>query len=328
MRKVKNFFLVIFALLITGGHYVDAQDRNSITGFVFNESRTPLSQINVELLNDNYSTVARVQTRGSGLFTFSSLPAGQYNIKILASGTDFEEQTQAVSLIPFSIIPGRGVVSEQVNFYLKKKKLGPSAAPGVIFIQEIPGDAKKLYESGIAFLASKNETAGFNDLKKSLEISPNFFLALDRLGTEYVMRGYYQPAFVLLTKAVEVNKGSFSSTFNLGLAEFRLGHLEKAYDHFKNAIRIDKSSANAHLWHGITLHSMNNLSEALTAMLKANELSNGISAEVHWQLARVYKDMKRFSKSADELELFLKYNPEASNSSEIKQIIITLRQKK
>jgi hypothetical protein len=305
------------------------QDRNSISGFVFGEFRTPISSIDVELQNDVYSTVARVQTRGSGMFSFVGLPPGRYNVRVLASGTDYEEQSQSVSLVPISVIQGRGVVSEQINFYLKIKKRRnvPTAAPGVVFLQEVPEEARKLYDSGIEDLINKNETAAFNKLKKSLEIFPNYYLALDRLGTEYLFRGFYDPALILLTKALAVNSLSFSSTFGLGLAEFRLGRTDKAIDHFRNAIRISEASANAHLWLGIALHSKNNLSDALISILKANDLSNKTSAEVHWQLARVYKDQKLFSKAADELELFLKYSEKVQNVNEIKEMIGKLRQK-
>lgn len=306
------------------------QDRNSISGFVFDESRVPVARVNVELLNDTYSTVARMQTRGSGTFSFSGLPAGQYNVKVVTSGTDYEEQTRSVSLVPFSIIQGRGVATEQIDFYLKIRRRTnvPTGAPGVVFVQDVPDRAKTLYESGLTDLSAKNEKEAFENLKKSIEIFPDYFLALDRLGTEYVMRGYYDAAAVLLTKALSVNPRSFSSTFALGLAEFRRGQTDKALDYFNGAVRIDKASANPHLWLGIAFHAKNDLPKALSAMLRANDLSDGTSAEVHWQLARVYKDQKRFSEAADELELFLKYKPDAKNFHEIKQIIVTLRQKK
>jgi len=344
MRKIVHLsFIVISICLIsvqnpyarpvaeyTGIITVAAQNRNSISGFVFGESRTPVSTVYVELTNEFNSTISRIQTRGSGMFSFTGLPSGLYNVKVLTGGTDYEEQTRSVSLVPISVIQDRGSISEQVDFYLrlkKKRNVGPLAAPGVLFVQEIPDSAKKLYESGIVDLADKKEIEGFNKLKRSLEISPDYFMALDRLGTEYIVRGYYLPAFVLLTKAVEVNPRSFSSTFGLGLAEFRLNQPDKAVKSFKNAVQLSSDSINAHLWLGVALHSKNNLPEALASMLHANKLSKGNSAEVHWQLARVYKDQKLFRQAADELEIYLKFRPNAENVEEIKQIVSSLRQK-
>lgn len=306
------------------------QGRNSVTGFVFGEARTPLSEVHVELLDDFYVTISRIKTTGSGLFAFRGLPDGLYNVKVLPYGSNYEGQTRAVSLVGLSVIQGRGAVNEQVDFYLKVKRntnAGPLAAPGVIFGQEIPESAKKLYEAGVEDLRNKKENEGFDKLKKALELFPDYFFALDRLGTEYVVRGHYTPAFVLLTKAVEVNPRSFSSTFGLGLASYRLQQVDTAIKNLQLATEIYNKSANAYLWLGIALHQNKNLSQAEAALIQANKLSKGESAEIHWQLARLYKEQKRFRESANELELFLKYKPQAEDGEKIKQMIVTLRQK-
>jgi Tfp pilus assembly protein PilF len=306
------------------------QDRNTITGFVFNESRSPLAEAYVELLTDYNMTIARMRTNGSGLFTFRGLADGRYNIRVSAEGLGYESQTHSLTLTSTSVIPGRGIVNEQIDFYLKPRKnvnAGPLAAPGVIFVQEVPQNAIKLYEAGVEDLNNKKENEGFDKLKKALELFPNYFLALDRLGTEYVVRGHYAPAFVLLTKAVEINPRSFSSTFGLGLASYRLQQVDKAIEHLKRSTEIYDKHSGAYLWLGIALHHNKKLSQAEAALNQANKLSKGESAEVHWQLARVYKDQKRYREAANELELFLKYKPETAEIEKIKEMINTLRQK-
>jgi hypothetical protein len=307
-----------------------AQERNSITGFVFNDARAPVGNIYVELQTDYYSTVSRMQTRGSGQFNFGGLPAGLYYVKVLTSGTDYEEQIRSVSLVPMSVVQGRGSATEHVIFYLKPKKnrsAGRTAAPAVVFAQDIPAESQSLYSAALEDLTAKNDTAAFDKLKRSIEIFPDFYLALDRLGNEYVLRGHYEAGAILLAKALTVNKRSDSSAFGLGLGLFRLGHIDSALDQFENVVKLDPESANGHLWMGITLHAKKRFPDALRSLQKANEISNGTSAEVHWQLARVYKDQNRFDRAAEELELFLKYNPEAKNAAEIKEIIASLRKK-
>ena len=303
---------------------------NSITGFVFNESRTPIPEMYVELLNDLYVTKTRTKTNGSGLFSFRGLPEGIYHVKVSPYGSDYEEQIRRVQLISISPVGASGGVSEQVEFYLKLKKnvnAGPLAAPGTIFAQEVPNDAKKLYEAAVNDLNAKKESEGFDKLKKALEVFPNYFLALDRLGTEYVVRGHYRPAYVLLSKAVEVNPRSFSSILGLGLAQFRLQQIDEAIVSLKRATEIYKESPNAYLWLGIALQGKGQLAQAQEALLQANKLSKGESAEVHWQLARLYKEQSRFREAADELELFLKYDPNARDADKIKETIKSLRQK-
>lgn len=306
------------------------QNRNSITGYVFNDSRNPVADIHVELLTDLYVTYFRTRTNGSGMFSFRGLPDGNYRIKVIPYNLGYEETVRDVSLISVSRVSGGGAVSEQVDIYLKSKKnvnSGPFGISGVIFAQEIPPAAKKAYEDGINLLNDKKEQEGFEKLKAALEIFPDYYLALDRLGSEYVVRGYYEASLILLTKAVEINPRSFSGNFGLGLSQYRLKQVDKAVESLLKATAINQEYANAFLWLGIALHDGGKLDEAVNAFLKADKLSKGESAEVHWQMARVYKDKKLYGKAADELELFLKYKPEASNKEEIKKTVQILRQK-
>lgn len=304
--------------------------RNSITGFVFNEARQPVADVYVELLDDLYVTKSRTKTSGSGIYSFRNLTDGRYVVKVLPYGTDYEEQSRYISLISVSAIPGSGATNEQIDFYLKAKtniNEGPLAAPGVIFAQEIPSNAKKLYEAGIEDLGDKKENEGFDKLKQALEIFPDYYLALDRLGREYVVRGYYQAAFVLFTKAVEVNPRSYSSNFGLGLSLYRLQEVDRAIKTLQRATELDNKQVNGFLWLGISYLHNKDYTQAETALNKANKLSNGISADVYWQLARLYKDQNRFNESADALELYLKHKPENSDAEKIKETIKVLRQK-
>ena len=101
----------------------------------------------------------------------------------------------------------------------------------------------------------------------------------------------------------------------------------QAVERFRSSVQLDGQSVNAHLWLGIGLHSLSKLNDALASLLTANKLSNETAPEVHWQLARVYKDLNRFSEAASELELFLKLRPDAQNAAEVKRIIGLLKSK-
>jgi tetratricopeptide (TPR) repeat protein len=320
-------FLALF------GEYVSAQitqvqNTNSVSGFVYNEDRAPVSSVYVELQSDFYATIGRTRTQNSGRYSFNGLAPGQYYLKVITTGTDYIEQTKSITL---AAISGRAAYSEQVDFYLRSRKdreTLPTAAPGVVFLQEVPAEAQGLYEAALQDLASKNEKAAFEKLKRSLEIFPDYYAALDRLGNEYVIRGHYEAAYVLLTKALMVNKRSYSSTMGLGITLFRLKEPDLAIIQFRSAIDLEPASPNGHLWLGISLHSKKKNSEALQSLLKANELSKGAVAEIHWQLARVYKDQNEFTKAADELELYLKNEPNVKNADEVRQMIGSLRKKR
>lgn len=329
MLHVSRSSAIAILIAIVGVVAGRAQNNsNSVTGFVFGEDRMPVSRIYVELQNDMYSTVSRTQTSGSGMYTFRGIPQGQYYVRVLALGTNYEEQSQRVSLYPLSPV-GRGSVSEQVDFYLRARRTSnPLAPPEAVFVQEVPLKAKDLYEAGINELEKKNEQAGFDKLKAALEIFPDYFAALDRLGNEYLNRGYYEASYVLLKRAISVNPRSISSTLGLGLTEYRLNKVPESIDQFEEVLKLHKENMTAHYWLGIALHSTGKLDQALSSLQKAEKLSEGKSPEVQWQLARLYKDQNKFKESADALETYLKLKPHAENAEEVRRIIKVLRAKK
>jgi len=309
--------------------------RNSISGNVFGESGRPLSDVYVELLDDVGNTISRTRASGGGRYSFYNIPNGQFKIRVLPYGTDYIEQTRAVSLIPVSAVPGSGSVSEQVDFYLRinvKAIAGPLYAPGTVFVQEVPEAAKKLYNKGVAELNDKKESEGFNSLRQSLEIFPTYFDALDRLGTEYVVRGnkdrcYFEAALVLLSKAVEVNRSSYSSSFGLGFSQYHLGLVDQSITNLQRAVLNYSKSPNGHLWLGIALKRAGKLEQAEKSLKRANELSKGKGAnDVRWHLAQLYSEQKRYAEAVSQLELLLKQS-DARDAEKIKQLIAQLRDK-
>jgi tetratricopeptide (TPR) repeat protein len=285
----------------------------------------------VELQSDTYTTLARAKTNGAGLYTFPGLPDGNYKVKVLPYGTDYTEQTIDVTIYTISLVPGRGRSNETVDFYLKRKanaNSGPFAIPtGTLFVQDVPPEAKKMYDKGVGELGQKKEKEGFESLKKSLEIFPNYYLALDRLGTEYVVRGYSEAASILLTKAVEVNPRSASSMVGLGIAQYNLKLNKEAAETLQRATNLYNKSFYAYLYLGLALKRNGKLDQSEAALKQANELSKGKDAGVHWQMALLYNDQHRFKEAASELELFLKYQPNARDEEKIKQLIQELHEK-
>ena len=336
---IVSSFILAAALLSVSPTWIPAFERvtltsesrapNTITGFVFDPSGRPLADIYVELLDDNGSAISRTKTNASGIYSFRGLPDGVFILRVLSFGIGYIGAEQRVSLLSISQIRGRGSVSEQVDFYLKPNPAsrGPLGEPEVVFAQDVPDKARKLYEAGVEHLADKKDAEGFEKLKAALDLFPTYYLALDRLGTEYVVRGHYDAAHVLLRISLHVNPRSFSSRLGFGIAQFKLGEVDEAIGTLRIATETYGESANAFLWLGITLHKKGSFLEAKEALLKANRLSKGKSHDVHWNLAKVYKDLGLFAEAANELEVVLKIKPDHESAADMRKAIQTLREK-
>ena len=325
-----NISLVNNALLTQAG-------RSVITGTVFAEAHRPIADIWVELLDDFNSAIGRDKTDGSGRFMFGGLLNGNYRLRVLPYGTDYEEQVQEVTLVSVSPISGRpGVDRQNIDIYLKVNKRAPAGpfavGPRAIFVQDVPPAASRLYEDGIRFLREKNEAAGLAALKQAIEVFPTYYLALDRLGGEYAIRGhkdrnYWEAAKFLLERAVEVNPRAINSVFGLGWTQYHLGLNAQAVANMERAVSLNSKSADAYLWLGKAQLRVSALDKAEQALKRANELTKGKVAEIHMLLANLYEDQKRYAEAVNELELYLKTQSDNREEQKIQDAIKSMRAK-
>jgi tetratricopeptide (TPR) repeat protein len=305
---------------------------NTINGFIFGGQRLPLGDINVELLDEFNRTVDRTRTNGSGRYAFTRLGPGRYRVRVLAYETIYVEQMQEVEIINVSrrlgdgnaIITGRESV--QLDFYLRPK--AQNLTTGVVFAQAVPEEARKTYEQGVADLRENREASGLQAIKRSIELFPEYYVALDRLGNEYITRKHYLAAAILLTQAVKVNGRAASSYYSLGYSLYNLDRKHDAIESLKRAVDLNMSSINAPILLGRTLREVGKYDEAERQLKRAKELAKGTAPEVHWQLALLYSNnLKRYTEAAAELELFLKAQPESRDTESIRRLIATFRDK-
>ena len=337
----KNSLFVVFTLIIFLALFDNVQvepvssqsvrqNRNTINGFVFDSQRRPVAQVYIELQNDVYSTLARTKTDGSGRFSFGGLSAGRFYIRILPYGTNFEEQTQEVEIVNF-IAPGRSV-SENVqrDFYLRvrRNEVDSKAVTGVVFVQDVPEQARKSYQKAVAQLDDKKIEAGITELKNALKLFPDYYQALERLGNEFIKQQKYQDAQEVFKKAVAVNTRSYSGWYGLGYASYALNLSGTAVEAAEKAVSLNPNSIEALLLLGISQRQAKLYDKAEKSLKQADKSAKGKSADVHWNLALLYAhNLNRFREAADELELFLKAEPNAENVEAIKKLIKQFREK-
>jgi cytochrome c-type biogenesis protein CcmH/NrfG len=301
------------------------QNGNSISGHVSDNQRTPIANLRVELLNEVDSVIQTSKTDASGLFVFRKLSDGTFQVRVHASGTSYVDQTKRVEL---SRPSGFGAAFEEVDFVLSPARAIPSSGkPGVVVAQNVPDEARKQYQIAAELLQKERRAEGVAALNKAIEIYPQYFDALEMLGSEHVKQQEYEHAVPPLKKALEINARAYPSWYALGVAQYNLKQLPAAVESLRHAVSLSQKSINANLWLGTVLRHSGRLDEAETYLKQANLLAEAKVPDAHWQLALLFNQLKRFKEAAEELELFLKVTPDARDADKIRQLIQQLRQK-
>ena len=327
---ISLFQLALFIVIIGFSTPVVRSDNylfviNSIEGIVWDPYRRPAANLYVELQNENYLSLRRVRTTGNGRFSFTGLTPGRYNVKVLTSGTNYVEATETVELVN---VIARASDTAFLDIYLKfdKRKVssGLGELTGAIFVQNVPPEARRLYTQGVSHINDGGR--GFLEIEEALKIFPEYYDALNTLGTEYVARKDYQKALPYLIRAIDINRRSFTSFYALAYACFQLGHRPEALEAARAATVLQGNSLNAQLLYGTLLRMDRSYEKALQALLAAKKLiKDSPVAEVHWQLALLYNHMGRNKEAANELQTYLSIQPEARDKREIQDLITKLR---
>jgi len=306
---------------------------NVIEGTVFDPGHRAVPDLWIELQNEFNLNLFRVRTGGTGRFYFSGMGTGRYYIKVYTSGTDFEEQTVAVEVVNV-VANASDTVYQDVFLRLRKGKgnIGIKQATEAIFVQEVPADARRLYNQGVKDIAVKDESIvkkGQDELDQAIKIFPDYYDALNALGCYYVAVKDYAKSLPYLIHAIDVNQRTYSSFYSLGYAAYKLSQLPEATSASRAATILQPNSVNAQLLYGTVLRLTGNYDQSLEALLKAEKLSSDSPvAEVHWQLALVLNHLKRDAEAADHLEKYLRINPDAANRKQVEELIRKLRSAK
>src|SRR6266850_603361 len=318
-------FIPLFMLQVKA--QVSGLSGSTITGFVFDSERRPVAQIPVELINDVNSVLQRMKTDDSGRYIFRVASQGRFQIRVLPLGTNYEEQTQEVEL--FGVGPsGRPIRDNlQKDFYLRLRQSRSVSATGTVFVQEIPEEAKTIYQKALADLEGNRLEAGVAGLENALKLFPTYYLALERLGLLYTTQENYEKALDVLGKAVVVNSRSFNGWYGLSRTHYALKQSEAAVEAARKAVTLNANSENALLFLGLSLRQAKRYDEAEKPLKQADKIAKGLSPDIHWNLALLYaKNLNRFTDAANELELYLKTTRDTTQTENIKKLIKMYRE--
>jgi len=101
--------------------------------------------------------------------------------------------------------------------------------------------------NGTVFTKQGKLDLAFKELKRALEITPDFPDAHSNLGVVYCLQGKYDLAIAEHKRALEIEPDNPDAHTNLGITYQKKGKLSRAIKEHKKAIALDSNHAKAHL---------------------------------------------------------------------------------
>lgn len=317
------FFLLLFSSIVN-----PLFQSFDILGTIRDVKGQSVTGVRVSMLDENYQPVYTAFVDPGGRFSVKGVRSGRYVIRIDTTGTPYQElQTGWLELHSLRALGG-GRDFYPVDLILKFKPGNASGAnAGTTFAQVVPPPARKEYERGAKNLKSNKSDAALASLRKAVEIFPDYYEALELLGTEYVRSGQYDAALPVLKHALEVNSRAPRTLYALGVAYLRLNRIAEAIESLEKSARLDPTSVNTQMMLGLAYGSGGQLDQAEAFFRKALQAGGVAAAEAHYYLAGLYNKREKFGAAAQELELYLKNGKDIKDPPQIKAMIARLREK-
>lgn len=331
------FFL---SVLLACSTVAFAQSAHVLEGKVISPSGTqPNNPVRVKL-TFNGRAIHEAFTDLSGRFSFPGLSRGTYQLTAEGDGVTFETTVVSAQVAAFG--PAPQMFTQDIQ--LRPIRHKPVGQPGVInaFTQDIPPAAKQALDAGIKLAAEGKTEAAVENMRKAIQIFPNYFDAHLQLGNTFLKINQLPEAIAELDLARQINPNDERAYQSFGLLLMKQRNYPVAVAIFAEAARLNPANPmNAVMRATALIHQAATtdeskpstedrnylLSRAEVAMSQAANLSENKLKPDTMTLALYYELKNEPERAAAELETYLKRTPQLKNSAAIQNEIKRLRDK-
>ena len=253
-------------------------------------------------------------TDDKGNFTFNGVPRGDY-VVIIDKEPDYEPYSENLSINT----PG-----SNPHLVIRLRLKGEGAAkPGVLNAElaNVPASAVALYQKALEQGKTGNHKGAIEQLQKAIGEYPNFMLAFNELGIQYLQAGELSKADESLAKALKLAPDSATPLLTHGILLTVMGKFNPAVTELQTALKQKEQSANGHLYLGQALANLGRFGEAEPELIRAVELGGDEVKDAHRFLGGIYLQQGKREKAVAEFETYLKLAPKAKDAEQIRQMI-------
>jgi tetratricopeptide (TPR) repeat protein len=266
-----------------------------------------------------------VYTDSSGTFGFHSLGSNPYYV--IVNDDHYEAVRRQAVIDPAQQAP---TVYLEITLIPKKKdKSDAPASPGgsnpnMIDVREysdrFPKRAVKEFEKGLIADAGNRPEEAIRHYQKAVAIAPDFYLAHNNLGSDYVSKSDFPDARKEFEQVVKLNQSDAAAYFNLSNVCMLTGQVPEAQQFLDEGLRRQPDSAFGQFLLGsLNLH-LKRTALAEIALLKAIQL-DPTKAQYRLQLVNLLLQQGRKDAAASQLRELLATLPDNSYRAQAKQVL-------
>ncbi|HEX3143850.1 MAG TPA: tetratricopeptide repeat protein [Pyrinomonadaceae bacterium] len=288
----------------------------------------------IKLHSDTSSGDLTALPNSDGSFRFTHLRTDSYTVTV-EGGDEYQNARESVIISNPGPVPGQGNPLQyahplvyQVDIYLQPKNSNSFTAGGMqAALARLPQPVRDIFNQGIESARAGDVTKAIARFQDAISQSPNFALAYNEMGRQYLRLGQPDKAAESFAAAVKLEPENFESRLNYGFALLNLSKFSLAEEELRYALQKNAASGSGHYYLGLALMNQKKFEPAIEEFKTSVGKSNDGIAAAHKYLGGIYWRQKQFGPAADELEKYLALEPKAPDAEKIRDTIKDLRAK-
>ena len=285
----------------------------------------------VKLQSDSSSELTTIAD-SDGSFSFTNLRPDSYRI-IVDGGNEFENAFESVSVGSAGPVPAQGNPFDyaiptvyQVQIYLQPKSSATRATS--VVPPTVPKAARDLFLKGVESARAGDSTKAIEQFREAISHDPNFELAYNEMGLQYLTLGQADKAAEAFATALKLAPEDFAARLNYGIALLNLKKYAEAEKQLRQALQKNETAPTGHYYVALALLNQKEFDAAETEFKISIKNSNDRIAPAHKYLGGIYWRNKQYNLAADELTRYVALDPKARDAAKIRETIKDLRSKK
>jgi len=295
---------------------------NSITGMVL----VPSGQRLERRITIRLQTMTRgdrvTMTDDYGKFAFQGLVSGDYTV-VIDKEKEYEPYSQQVQVRQF-----RGFPPQLYNLNIRLEFKGRAEAkPGVIDAElaKIPKQALDMYNQAIELAKNGDRPGAILQLQGVVAEYPEFMLAYNEMGVQYMKLNDLQKSDEALQKALKIDAKAFMPLMNRGIVLVMLRRYADAEPLLREAVKMKSDQAVGHYFLGQAVAYLGNFDEAEKELSTAVKLGGDEMKEAHRLLTIIYSNRGDKKQAIVELETYLRLAPTTPDAEQLRKVILKLK---